>query len=60
VLDDDRSVAAQTTSVAVIGPDPKASRGLYIDTLGLPLTAEGNGYLHSESIEGCTSSGSGR
>ncbi|HEY6469789.1 MAG TPA: VOC family protein [Candidatus Dormibacteraeota bacterium] len=45
------------TSVAVITPDPNASRGLYVDALGLPLTSEGDGYLHSESIEGCKSFG---
>ena len=45
------------TSVAMITPDPGASRGLYVDALGLPLTAEGDGYLHSESIDGCKSFG---
>jgi catechol 2,3-dioxygenase-like lactoylglutathione lyase family enzyme len=45
------------TSVAVITPDPSVSRGLYVDALGLPLTAEGDGYLHSEDIEGCKSFG---
>jgi hypothetical protein len=45
------------TSVAVITPDPSLSRGLYVDALGLPLTAEGDGYLHSEDIEGCKSFG---
>jgi catechol 2,3-dioxygenase-like lactoylglutathione lyase family enzyme len=45
------------TSVAVITPDPKLSRALYMDALGLPLTAEGDGYLHSESIDGCKSFG---
>jgi catechol 2,3-dioxygenase-like lactoylglutathione lyase family enzyme len=45
------------TSVAVITPDPSASRGLYVDALGLPLTAEGDGYLHSEDIDGCKSFG---
>jgi catechol 2,3-dioxygenase-like lactoylglutathione lyase family enzyme len=45
------------TSVAVITPDPKLSRALYVDALGLPLTPEGDGYLHSESIEGCKSFG---
>src|SRR5437763_15738005 len=45
------------TSVAVITPDPSVSRGLYVDPLGLPLTAEGDGYLHSEDIDGCKSFG---
>jgi catechol 2,3-dioxygenase-like lactoylglutathione lyase family enzyme len=45
------------TSVAVITPDPSVSRGLYVDALALPLTAEGDGYLHSENIDGCRSFG---
>ena len=45
------------TSVAVITPDPSASRRLYVDALGLALTAEGDGYLHSEGIDGCKSFG---
>ncbi len=45
------------TSVAMITPDPDVSRGLYVDALGLPLIAEGDGYLHSEGIDGCTSFG---
>ena len=45
------------TSVAVITPDPSVSRGLYVDALGLPLTGEGDGYLHSEDIDGCKSFG---
>ena len=28
------------TSVAVITPDPSVSRRLYVDALGLPLTAQ--------------------
>ena len=44
-------------SVAVITPDPGVSRRLYVDALGLPLTAEGHGYLHSEAIDGCKSFG---
>ena len=40
-------------SVSVITPDPGVSRRLYVDALGLPLTAsEGDDYLHSEDIEG--------
>lgn len=45
------------TSVAVITPDPNVSRALYIEALGLPLTAEADGYLHSENIDGCKSFG---
>jgi catechol 2,3-dioxygenase-like lactoylglutathione lyase family enzyme len=45
------------TSIAMITPNPGASRGLYVDALSLPLTAEGDGYLHSERIEGCKSFG---
>ena len=45
------------TSVAVITPDPSASRSLYMGALGLPLTAEEDGYLHSEDIDGSTSFG---
>ncbi|MCU1659663.1 MAG: hypothetical protein JWO57_4319, partial [Pseudonocardiales bacterium] len=26
-----------------------------MEALGLPLTAEGDGYLHSEDIDGCKS-----
>ena len=40
-------------SIAVITPDPSVSRRLYVDALGLPLTAsEGDDYLHSEDIGG--------
>jgi catechol 2,3-dioxygenase-like lactoylglutathione lyase family enzyme len=40
-------------SVAVITPDPAASRRLYVEALGLPLTAsDGDDYLHSEDIGG--------
>jgi catechol 2,3-dioxygenase-like lactoylglutathione lyase family enzyme len=40
-------------SVAVITPDPKASRRLYVEALGLPLHSEAGGdYLHSEDIAG--------
>ena len=35
------------TSVAVV----------FVDALGLPLTAEGDGYLPSEDIDGCRSFG---
>jgi catechol 2,3-dioxygenase-like lactoylglutathione lyase family enzyme len=40
-------------SIAVITPDPSVSRRLYVDALGLPLTAsEDDDYLHSEDIGG--------
>jgi hypothetical protein len=45
------------TTVARISPDPSGSRGLYVNALGLPLAAEGDGYLHSEGIDGCKSFG---
>jgi catechol 2,3-dioxygenase-like lactoylglutathione lyase family enzyme len=42
------------SSVAVIAPDPPASRKLYVDALGLPLESRGDGaYHHSERIGGC-------
>ena len=44
-------------SVAVITSDPSASRGLYVDALGLPLAVESDGYLHSEDIDGSRSFG---
>jgi catechol 2,3-dioxygenase-like lactoylglutathione lyase family enzyme len=47
------------TSVAVIAPDPSASRGLYVDALGLPLTVEDDGYGYSEQIVGSKSLASG-
>ena len=40
------------SGVAVIAPDPARSRGLYVDTLGLPLTSQGGDYFHSEQIAG--------
>src|SRR5438046_8656859 len=40
-------------SVAVVAPDPPASRKLYVDALGLPLEGEGqNGYYSSGKIPG--------
>ena len=46
------------TSIAVITPDPSVSRRLYVDALGLPLTAsEDDDYLHSEDIDGSKSFG---
>ena len=42
------------SSVAVIAPDPPASRRLYVDALGLPLdSGDGGEYHHSERIGGC-------
>jgi catechol 2,3-dioxygenase-like lactoylglutathione lyase family enzyme len=42
------------STIAVIAPDPPASRKLYVDTLGLPLEGSGdNEYHHSEQIGGC-------
>lgn len=43
-------------TVAVIAPDPPASRKLYEDVLGLPLDGQGD-YRHSEAIDGCKSFG---
>ena len=43
------------STVAVITPDPPASRELYLDALGLPL--EGDEYLHTEQVAGCKSFG---
>src|SRR4051794_11755469 len=41
------------TSFAVIAPDPPKSRELYVEALGLPLTAGEDGeYFHSEEIAG--------
>jgi catechol 2,3-dioxygenase-like lactoylglutathione lyase family enzyme len=40
-------------SIAVIAPDPPESRKLYVEALGLPLSAsEGSEYWHSEQVEG--------
>ena len=41
------------TSVAVITPDPQASRRLYMDTLGLPLTQLDGEYFATEDVSGC-------
>ena len=41
------------SSFAVITERPAESRRLYVEALGLPLAAaDGDGYLHSEKIEG--------
>ena len=39
-------------SVAVVAPDPPASRRLYVDTLGLPLERLDGEYYASERIAG--------
>ena len=39
-------------SVSVIAPDPAASRGLYVDALGLPLEKLEGEYYASERIGG--------
>ncbi len=44
-------------TVAVITPDPASSRMLYVETLGLPLQGENDGYQHSEQLAGCKSFG---
>jgi catechol 2,3-dioxygenase-like lactoylglutathione lyase family enzyme len=42
------------TSVAVIAPDPPASRNLYVDALGLPLESQGGDeYKHTDQLDGC-------
>ena len=42
------------STLAVIAPDPAASRKLYVDALGLPLESRGdNDYHASEQIGGC-------
>ena len=43
------------STVAVIAPDPAASRRLYVDALGLPLESHGDDYHHSEHIAGSKS-----
>lgn len=45
------------STVAVIAPDPSASRKLYVDALGLPLEGQGGDYQHSEQIAGSKSFG---
>jgi catechol 2,3-dioxygenase-like lactoylglutathione lyase family enzyme len=46
------------STVAMIAPDPPASRKLYVDALGLPLeNGGGDDYHHSERIAGCKSFG---
>jgi catechol 2,3-dioxygenase-like lactoylglutathione lyase family enzyme len=45
------------STVAMIAPDPQASRRLYVDTFGLPLAGQSGDYLHSEEIPGTKSFG---
>lgn len=45
------------STIAVIAPDPPASRRLYVDALGLPLEGKDDGYQHSEQVSGCKSFG---
>jgi catechol 2,3-dioxygenase-like lactoylglutathione lyase family enzyme len=45
------------SSVAVITPDPKVSRQLYLDALGLSLAEEADNYLHTEDLDGSRSLG---
>jgi catechol 2,3-dioxygenase-like lactoylglutathione lyase family enzyme len=53
-----RSTAALSEQEASIdGTSRINSRRLYVDALGLALTAEDDGYLHSEDIDGCKSFG---
>lgn len=41
------------STLAMITPDPKRSRALYVEALGLPLTADpGSEYFHSDKIKG--------
>ena len=39
-------------SVAVVTADPPGSRKLFIDSIGLPLEGEGDGYYSSGSVAG--------
>ncbi|TMM04566.1 MAG: glyoxalase [Actinobacteria bacterium] len=42
------------STIAVITPDPRASRKLFVDALGLPLEGRGDEeYQRSEQIAGC-------
>src|SRR5262249_12687857 len=45
------------STIAVIAPDPFASRKLYVGALGLPLHHDAGDYQHSEQIAGCKSFG---
>jgi catechol 2,3-dioxygenase-like lactoylglutathione lyase family enzyme len=39
------------STLALIAPDPPASRKLYVDALGLPLGGEGD-YVYTDQVEG--------
>ncbi len=39
------------STLALIAPDPPASRKLYVDTLGLPLSGQGE-YHYTDQIDG--------
>jgi len=41
------------TSIAVIAPDPRESRRLYMDALGLPLRQLDGEYFATEELGGC-------
>ena len=45
------------SSVAVITPDPRVSRRLYVDAMRLPLIEEADHYQHTENLEGSRSFG---
>jgi catechol 2,3-dioxygenase-like lactoylglutathione lyase family enzyme len=45
------------STLAVIAPDPAASRDLYVGALGLPLEGEASDYQHGEEVAGCKSFG---
>jgi catechol 2,3-dioxygenase-like lactoylglutathione lyase family enzyme len=44
---------SMVATVAVITAAPAQSRRLFVDTLGLPLEGEGEGYYSSGAIPGC-------
>jgi catechol 2,3-dioxygenase-like lactoylglutathione lyase family enzyme len=44
---------AMVATVAVISAEPAQSRRLFMDTLGLPLEGEGDGYYSTGRIPGC-------
>ncbi len=44
---------SMVATVAVITASPSQSRQLFVETLGLPLEGEGDGYYSSGNIPGC-------
>ena len=44
---------SMVATVAVITAEPSQSRQLFIETLGLPLEGEGEGYYSSGNVPGC-------